>query len=248
MEEKQTLRQWLDDLEAQGKEVKLTWEGGNDDGSFNVYINDEVINIDGDSMGGRLVDIVADQIDYGSFAGDFSTSGELLYEDGHMTGNDFYSVSESDTFDIEDKPILIEIPEYLWFDSISITTEGFLSESVSVSVNFNISNGPVVDDHGKLEDELSEMLDHLISSHLDEVKKEVTYVYNEWNFIFDEGEVKDGKRIFIIDSIVYSYENGEDKAIAIEITDEAEEQAEQRKREEEERWKKMQEEWNKNKS
>ena len=47
MEEKQTLKQWLDDLESKGHEVKVTWEGGNDDGSFYAYVYEKEIDTDG---------------------------------------------------------------------------------------------------------------------------------------------------------------------------------------------------------
>ena len=249
MEEKQTLKQWLDDLEAQCKEVKVRWEGGNDDGSFWASIDDVDIDTEGNSIGGRLVDIVADHIGYGSFAGDFSTNGELIYENGHMTGTDFYSTTESNSEQLEeDKFIKIEIPEYLWFDTLTINTEGNVEDGgLSISVSFNITNGPVVDEHNTLEDEISDMIDQQILERLQNLDK-VNYVYNDWRFRFDEAEIIDGKRVFFIEEVDYSYEDSDDKEICIEITDDAEEQAEQRRREEEERWKKMQEEWNKNKS
>lgn len=237
MEEKQTLKQWLDDLESKGHEVKVRWEGGNDDGSFWASIDDEDINTEGNSMGGKLVDIVADGISYGSFAGDFSTNGELVYENGHMTGTDFYSTTESDGEHLEeDKFIKIEIPEYLWFDTLTINTEGNVEdEGLSISVSFNITNGPVVDEHNTLEDEISDMIDQQILERLQNLDK-VNYVYNEWSFRFDEAEIIDGKRVFFIDEIDYSYEDGEDKYISIEITDDAEEIVIAKKKEDEERW------------
>jgi hypothetical protein len=249
MEEKQTLRQWLDALEAEGKEVKVTWEGGNDDGSFSVYVDDKEIDIEHKSMGGLLVDVVADEIAYGSFAGDYSTNGELFYSKGELTGIDYYSSSESACLELRKKDyIRIEVPEYLWFDTLSINTEGYHEDDgIELTVNFNITNGPVVDEHTTLEETLSEMLEKTISERLDHVKEQVNYVSNDWNFRFDEGEIIDGKRVFFIKEIDYNYEDGEDKDICIEITDDAEEEMIARKKEEEERWNKMREEWaNKN--
>jgi len=249
MEEKQTLKQWLDALEAQGHEVKVTWEGGNDNGVFYVYVDDEEIDIGDDSMGGLLIDIVADYIGYGSFAGDYSTNGELFYEDGHLSGTDFYSQSEGDTLELEEGNFIeIVIPDYLWFDTLNVNTEGYAEDGLNVSVNFNITNGPVVDEHGDVENELSESLETMILKHLNKVQKQVNYAYNEWPFRFDDGILKDGKRIFYIESIDYSYDDGEDKVIAIEITDEVENQTRQSKMEERLRWEKQMEEWNKNKS
>ena len=165
MEEKQTLKQWLDDLESKGHEVKVTWEGGNDDGSFNAYVDDKEIDTDGKTYGAILIDIVADAIAYGSFAGDYSTNGELFYSKGELSGTDNYSCSESACLELEQKDhIKISIPEYLWFDTINISTEGYHEdEGISVSVEFNITNGPVVDEHNSLEEELSEKLRKTIS-------------------------------------------------------------------------------------
>jgi hypothetical protein len=245
MEEKQSLKQWLDDLESQGHEVKVTWEGGNDDGSFSVYVDDEEISTEGTSMGGLLVDVVADEIAYGSFAGDYSTNGELIYSKGELTGIDNYSCSESACLELKKKDyIRIEVPEYLWFDTLTINTEGYHEDSgIDVTVNFNISNGPVVDEHSTLEESLSEMIRDAVTERLDHVKEQVNYVYSDWSFRFDEGQIIDGKRVFFIEDIDYNYEDGEDKEICIEVTDDAEEEMIARRKEEEERWNKIRGDW-----
>jgi hypothetical protein len=245
MEQKQSLRQWLDDLESKGHEVKVRWEGGNDDGSFWASIDDVDIPTDNSNMGGVLIDVVADHIGYGSFAGDYSTNGELVYADGEFSGADYYSASDSDSMSLErDQVIEVQIPEYLWFDSISIDTSGYLEEEdVNVNVSFNISNGPVVDEHVTLEEELSEVIRSLIVKRLDSLERsDITQVYNEWLFPFDEGVLSNGKRIFFIDCIEFSYESGEDKQICIEITDDAEVEMLERRRVEKERWDKWYEE------
>ena len=250
MEEKQSLRQWLDALEEQGHEVKVTWEGGNDDGAFYVYVDDEEIDTNGNTMGGLLIDLVADEISYGSFAGDYSTNGELFYSDGELSGTDNYSCSESACLELRKKDyVRIEVPEYLWFDTLSIDTEGYHEDSgIDVTVNFNISNGPVVEEHTTLEETLSEMLQKTISERLDNVKEQVNYVSSDWNFQFDDGQIIDGKRVFFIEEIDYNYECGEDKDICIEITDDAEDQLLQRQKEQEERWNKFREDYNNNNS
>lgn len=248
MEEKQTLRQWLDDLEAQGKEVKVTWEGGNDDGAFHAFIDDEEIDTDGsNNIGGKLIDIVADEIAYGSFAGDYSTNGELIYADGEMTGIDNYSCSEQGCVELEkSKYIKIEIPEYIWFDTINISTEGHTDDGVQASFNFNITNGPVVEEHALLEDELADKISEAVTDRLNSVQEDINYIYNEWPFRFEDGVLQNGKRIFYIEEIDYNYECGEDKQICFEITDDSEEQMLEKKREDEERWNKFRDDMNKN--
>jgi hypothetical protein len=42
MENKElTLRQRLDALAAEGKEIKITWEGGNDSGGYNLFVDEK---------------------------------------------------------------------------------------------------------------------------------------------------------------------------------------------------------------
>ena len=158
-----------------------------------------------------------------------------------MTGTDCYSESESDTLDISENRIAIKIPEYLWFDSISINDDGDYIGS-NVSVEFNISNGPVVDEHLQVQDKIVEELKLSLDDRADKIDVETSYSYNDWNFRFDEGEVIDGMRTFYIDGINYTYDKGEDKDITIEITEDSEEQADARKEAERLRI----EEWRKN--
>ena len=218
----QTLREILDAIESQGKEIKFTWEGGNDDGSFHMSIDDDQIqNSEEYPWVEKVMDLIVDELDYGSFAGDFNTNGDLIYSDGHFTGTDFNSTTEGDLLELsEDEQIRIEIPDYLWFDRLEINSEGYLENDLNVTVDFKITNGPIVDHHVEKEDDIRNFLTDSIFDLLNKVPNvDITYVYNEWSFDFSEGVVEDDKRVFYIDEIQYSHELEETKDIDVEITD-----------------------------
>ena len=219
----QTLREILDAIESQGKEIKFTWQGGNDDGSFQLLIDDEEIEeSDEYPWAGKVMDRIADELDYGSFAGDFNTNGDLIYSDGHFTGIDFNSTTEGDLLKLsEDEHIRIEVPEYLWFDKLIINTEGYFDESdLTVTVDFRITNGPIVDHHVEKEDDISNFLSKQIITFLGNIDyQDVNYVYNDWSFDFNDGVIEDDKRVFFIDEIQYNYELEESREIDVEITD-----------------------------
>lgn len=243
MEKKQTAKQWLDQLEAEGKEVAFVWEGGNDDGSFYLEIDD--VNSTGE-MSDLVTDLVGDSLSYGSFAGDFSTNGRLVYSEGEFSGTDYYSVSETDTVT---HTIKIEVPDHLWFDVLSIDTEGsFYEEDVDVTASFSIHNGPVVPEHTEIENDIERLVGTTISDVLVGTQRtDLNYVYNNWTFEFEDGQVENGKRVFYINEFDFSYESTTENELCIPISDEAEEELLDRREEEKVRREKMMEEWNKSK-
>jgi uncharacterized protein involved in tellurium resistance len=83
MTTKQKAKKHLTKLLSEGaKEIRVTWEGGNDEGSFSLYVDDKDIDIDWNKKDGSydLIDYIGDEIGYGSFAGDFNTNGEVVYD------------------------------------------------------------------------------------------------------------------------------------------------------------------------
>jgi hypothetical protein len=218
----QTLRQTLDAIESQGKEIKFTWEGGNDDGSFSMHIDNKQINdYEEYPWVEKLMDRIGDALGYGSFAGDYNTNGDLIYSDGEFTGIDYISTTEGSLLELlEHEQIRVEVPDYLWFDTLDINTDGYLGEDLNVTVDFRITNGPVVDHHIEKEDDIREFLTKKIFNLLNKVEGlDISYVYNDWTFDFSEGVVEDDKRVFYIDEIQYSHELEETKDIDVEITD-----------------------------
>ena len=150
-------------------EMTVGWTGGNDEGCFDLYINDEQIpsryNPNNDVA--DILDFVADNMPYGSFAGDFDTSGTLYYDPSEMkfSGEDYYSERDCIDVDMTKYPVKIRIPKDLWFDTINIDVDAY--ESLGSTVRFFINNGPVVDEHVMIEESIREYLDEMIRKIVD---------------------------------------------------------------------------------
>jgi hypothetical protein len=134
---KPTIKQILDwclKKTEEGSEVVLLWDGGNDSGWVHLEVDGEDTYA---PEANALIDMMYEQLDYGSWAGDFSASGEAHFsaEEKLFQGYDNYSTTES-----ESAPAAIEIriPKYIHFDQISIDTE---DENCTTNIRFDIRNG-----------------------------------------------------------------------------------------------------------
>lgn len=179
-----SLRQQLDALAAEGKEIKITWEGGNDSGGYNLFIDGVEVNY-GDAAYGEIVNPISDSIDYGSWAGDFSADGSVVYDsdEGAFVGEG--RDTESQSCELDDIDIEIRVPKALNFDSIEIVSEGtyFLKE-LTVRCGFVMSNGPVFPEHIETQDvmetHVKDSIDDILTTHKDCKDEEIGWVYNEW--------------------------------------------------------------------
>lgn len=84
-----------------------------------------------------LINEMYEQLDYGSWAGEFSASGEAPFDPITKTfqGTDYYSDTDTCSVDCE---IEIRIPKHIHFDDLLIHTE---DEDCTTSVTFGIRNG-----------------------------------------------------------------------------------------------------------
>lgn len=148
---KQSLTEYLDALVAEGKEIKMCWEGGCDEGSVFFEIDEQRVtyfdyNLQNDPTGyfKKLVDKMYDELDYGSWAGDFSADGEAIYnsEQKAFVGMDYYS--ENDETVNYDCALTISIPKDLWFDRMEIMIE---NEEADVNSAFHVRNGFLTEKH-----------------------------------------------------------------------------------------------------
>lgn len=187
MENKElTLRQKLDALVAEGKEIKITWEGGNDSGSYTLYIDGVTIDYY-DAECDDIVSHVSDVIDYGSWSGDFYADGYVVYssDEGAFVGEG--RDTESDSSELDDINIEIRVPKALNFDSIEIISEGtYCFGELEVKCRFAITNGPVFSEHIEIQDAMrnhvEDLLDTILRTHKDTKNEEIGWVYNEWSF------------------------------------------------------------------
>ena len=207
-------------------DIKITWEGGNDEGCYDLFIKEESIDCyeDRESLEYKLIDQMAEDIGYYSFAGDFSCSGEVsLNEDATaFVGDDSYT-ENSDYNHTFKSPLKIKIPKDLWFDSIAIHVHGY-GEDVAAEVRLLISNGPVSEDHIKFEKDTEAYLRGEVEAALD--NPEVCSDYCEVNNIYMElnqsasqlTQDSEGNYEVLIEDFNYSRYTDEDKDIHIPIS------------------------------
>lgn len=147
----QDLISWCDDMIEKGHTLKLCWEGGGDSGWVYFKIDEEQVR-DGQESDiiENLVDRMYDQLDYGSWAGEFSASGEALYnaEEKAFVGTDYYS--EDETYQHECS-LQIRVPKRLWFDSIEYNFE---QEDPVIDIAFIVRNGFLTDEHTQVAEQI----------------------------------------------------------------------------------------------
>jgi hypothetical protein len=153
---KSELIKWCDQQVKEGKELKIHWEGGGDSGWLYFTIDGETISDKSDCPREveELIELMDDSLDYGSWAGEFSASGEAIYDEKTKSfeGTDYYG--EDDTH-YQECDIEIKVPKHLWFDAIEYNIE---DESINVDVAFIIRNGFLTEEHDKIADEIKEII------------------------------------------------------------------------------------------
>lgn len=209
----QEIIEWCDTQAADGKEIKLCWEGGGDSGWV-------FFEIDGEQAEGEeieaLVDMMYNILDYGSWAGEFSANGEAVYDPVTkcFEGIDYYSEDDwtSTTFE---EPFAFYIPDTYGFDSIEYNVEGSFEEKFRVEITFNIVNGFITPELRELENEMSEAIKVKLVEELEE--KDVNYFGT--HKLAERHEMNNEKSsiIFQFDTVEYSVYNTEERGVTIDL-------------------------------
>jgi hypothetical protein len=169
MDIKQKAKDYLDKLLSEGaKEIRITWDGGNDEGIYNLYVDDKEIYLNWEIRNGAydLVEYIGDEIGYGSFAGDYHANGEVIYnvEEGAFMGQDDCEALEDFIYEF-DKPLVFTILKDLWFDNVVVDLSGY-QDDFDLSVRLSIANGPVFQEHLDFESNAVEVITKAIEKHL----------------------------------------------------------------------------------
>ena len=221
MTQKQKAKKYLTKLLSEGaKEIKITWEGGNDEGSFCLYVDEKEVNVDWNKRDGSydLIDYVAEEIGYGSFAGDFDTNGEVVYdvEKKAFIGNDSYEEQQEFTYKLR-KPLVLTIPKDLWFDTVEADMSGYEDE-IDASVRLSITNGPVVQEHIDFESKSVKALEELAIQLFDDIDEVRDMWISEAPIKREDLSVdKDGNPYHTLTQIIYSKYVGDDKDVFIQL-------------------------------
>lgn len=220
MNAQEKAKKYLDLLLSVGaKEIKVTWDGGNDEGTYSLFVDEKEVDIDWSKKDGTydLVDLIADEIGYGSFAGDFHAIGEVIYdvEQGAFVGTDDCEMLEDYNYAFKE-PLVFPILKELWFDSVSVEISGY-SDDMDISVRLSISNGPVFQEHMDFESNTVKTLEKevdIVFCEIDEVRD----VWYSQEFGRDNlGVDKDGNFLLAITGVTYNKYVGEVKDIVIQL-------------------------------
>lgn len=148
------LLKWCNDQVADGRTLSMGWEGGGDSGWCWFELDGKKLNEGEYPEADQLVELMYDHLDYGSWAGEFSTTGEAEFDpkQNAFVGTDYYS--EDDTH-YQECNIQIRIPKHLWFDSVEYNME---DEEVTTNFAFIIRNGFLTQEHWDTADYIAESL------------------------------------------------------------------------------------------
>jgi hypothetical protein len=209
----QEIIDWCDKQAAEGKEITLCWEGGGDSGWVFFEVDGEQAS--GDEID-ALVDMMYTELDYGSWAGEFSANGRADYDPATkcFEGTDYYSEDDW-THTTFQEPFTFCIPSSYGFDSIEYNIEGGFEDDFRVEVTFNITNGFITPELRMLEDEMSKV----IKKQLIEEFKDGDVNYFGTHELAERHEMKIEKEtvIFKIPTVHYSVYNTEEKGVTIDL-------------------------------
>jgi hypothetical protein len=216
------LIKWCDEQVAQGKKLAMAWEGGGDSGWAYFKIDDE--HADENDEINQLLDKLYDTLDYGSWAGEFSASGEAIYDpvEKAFVGTDYYS--EDDTYYF-DYPIKITVPKSLWFDALEYNFE---DENVKVDVAFIIRNGFLTDLHteiaNQIEENLEEQVEQGIQAYIEiENGTEYRSIWQNERFNRDQFKEEGDNLVAVIEQLNIGTCTTDEKGIYLELITEEDE-------------------------
>jgi hypothetical protein len=204
---------WCMKKHEEGSEVILKWDGGGDSGWVHLEVDEEDSN---DAEAERLVDMMYDQLDYGSWAGEFSASGEAPFDpDTKMfQGTDYYTETDST---VAEAKIEIRVPKHIHFDDIYINTE---NEDCNVTVTFNIRNGfdhPDTESLVKeLESRLSEEIFEAAKADVED-EDDIDGFWEEYSILRNEFTEDGDDLVYVMENITYSKRHTSENYVEINL-------------------------------
>ena len=213
---------WCDKQVEDGKLLELCWDGGGDSGWVFFEIDGESAETEETEA---LVDMMYNELDYGSWAGEFSANGRAEYnkETKSFDGIDYYSEDAWETKTL-DNPFSYPISNKLGFDSIEYNIEGDASEDMRVEITFNIVNGFITPELRELEEELSTE----IAVTINEQVKHIDISYFNTHALVERHEMKveSNNILFEIDIVEYSVSETTENTIYLDLQERLENEQE----------------------
>lgn len=209
---------WCHSLSANGIEVKMTWDGGNDSGWANLEVGKSVLTDEDREFIEFLQEKCYDELDYGSWAGEFSTSGEAVFDpiEEAFLGVDYY---EEDSYINADVDIKIAVPANLNFERLEVNID---NEDIDVSAQFYLTGG-LTPEHRPVEiaivDALKAILPEIIDKACLEAGESFRYMYEELSFTKDQFTLQGDQQFVTIDHLCIRTSKSDPRDIHVSLID-----------------------------
>ncbi len=221
----QDIIDWCDKMTEEGKRPILKWEGGGDSGW--CYMEDEDgERLDSHPEAQQLTDYMYDNLDYGSWAGEFTTNGEAPYNEKTKSfeGTDYYSETEGSSCDAN---IKIRIPREIMFDTFEIETSGYHEEHLTVECDISLRNGFLHPHTKEVMDSIKQQLSTEIQDTIDKYQEEtdvhIENYYNNYRINRSDFKVVNdylgNYYEYILDTVEFSVMNEDPKDVYLDLNE-----------------------------
>lgn len=210
------LLEWCDKHHAEGKTLSIHWDGGGDSGWVHFQIDDEEC---GEPEAEYLVDWMSSELDYGSWAGEFSASGRADWnpEEKAFLGTDYYSETDGTSADAD---IEVRMPKYIPFDEIHISTE---DEEANTTTEIMIINGFIHPATQAVEEKLNQTLQPKFSEAIDkaieENNQELDNAWGNYRLLRSDFKEDGNELVAKIQQVQYSIHIGNEKDVEINLAE-----------------------------
>lgn len=212
---KKDILDWCIDQHNQGFEVTLEWDGGGDSGCVNWTGSSEE-----NAYTDTIIDMCYDELDYGSWAGEFSSRGTARFdpEEKAFIGEDYYSEDEYRDYEIN---LEIRIPKIYQFDDFHFEIDCPHDEECNFSASTTLANGfnlPTLNQFlSDLETELAEKVTENMTKFCDQYGDDYLRCYHS-DVIPRRDFKEDGEDlVYVYESISYTVEDTMTKDVFINL-------------------------------
>jgi hypothetical protein len=207
------------ELTANGATLCVTWDGGGDDGEFDLEI-DGVTVWPLEPVDEMIICMVQLAMDFYSFDGPNFFYGELQYDPvkACFFGKDTMESGDHDTLDCS---IKIAVPKEIWFDRLDLGV-AIGDDEASSAVRLTVLNGPRIQAHFDLEAGIKDSIWCALCEEFEWVEN-WTRAYLDTNIPIEEFAPEGNWLVYTLNKVQYDFNAYQDTEINISITDKIEE-------------------------